>query len=156
MGTHQKFRDRANQNHQIKRCDIYFVDFGSNSIGSEQNGVRPALVVQNNTGIRYSPTVEVAAITSQLKKSNLPTHVVFRCSCLPKESMVMLEQRYTFDKARLTRYLGRMPAEYIPLIDKAIKIQDGVLDKESMKKFAEERNRRWQKMKKGKKIDGTK
>ena len=78
-------------------------------------------------------------------QTHLPTHVVFKCESLPKESMVMLEQRFTFDKSRLKRYLGRLPAEYIPLVDRAIKIQDGVLDKESMKQFALERKRRREK-----------
>ena len=145
MGTHQKLVQHQKTNHQIRRCDIYFVDFGNNTVGSEQSGQRPALVVQNKVGLRYSPTVEVAAITSQIKKTHLPTHVVFKRESLPKESMVMLEQRFTFDKSRLKRYLGRLPAEYIPLVDRAIKIQDGVLDKESMKQFALERKRRREK-----------
>ena len=145
MGTHQKLVQHQKTNHQIRRCDIYFVDFGDNTVGSEQSGQRPALVVQNKVGLRYSPTVEVAAITSQIKKTYLPTHVVFKCESLPKKSMVMLEQRFTFDKSRLKRYLGRLPAEYIPLVDRAIKIQDGVLDKESMKQFALERKRRREK-----------
>ena len=85
MGTHQKLVQHQKTNHQIRRCDIYFVDFGNNTVGSEQSGQRPALVVQNKVGLRYSPTVEVAAITSQIKKTYLPTHVVFKCESLPKK-----------------------------------------------------------------------
>lgn len=142
MGTHQKLVQHQKTNHRIQRCDIYFVDFGDNTVGSEQSGRRPALVVQNKVGLRHSPTVEVAAITSKIKKTYLPTHVVFKSDALPKLSMVMLEQRFTFDKSRLTKYLGRLPAEYIPLVDKAIRIQDGVLDKESMKQYALEKKHR--------------
>ena len=86
----------------IKRGEIYFADL-SPVIGSEQGGVRPVLVVQNNVGNKYSPTIIAAAITSQLEKAKLPTHIQLPAEKfgLPKDSVVLLEQIRTLDKKRL-------------------------------------------------------
>lgn len=90
----------------IRRGDLYYADL-SNGLGSEQSGCRPVLVVQNNRGNRYSPTVIVAALTTKPKKP-MPTHVAFRSgeAGLPSDSIVMLEQMQTIDKTRLGRYIG--------------------------------------------------
>ena len=85
----------------IKRGEIYFADL-SPVVGSEQGGIRPVLVIQNDIGNKYSPTVIAAAITSQLSKTKLPTHIALeQTSGLPKDSVVLLEQIRTLDKKRL-------------------------------------------------------
>ena len=86
----------------VKRGEIYFADL-SPVVGSEQGGVRPVLVIQNNVGNKYSPTVIVSAITSQLSKAKLPTHIELSSQIyhLPKDSVVLLEQIRTLDKRRL-------------------------------------------------------
>ena len=85
----------------VKRGEIYFADL-SPVVGSEQGGVRPVLVIQNDIGNKYSPTVIAAAITSQLSKTKLPTHIeIEQTSGLPKNSVVLLEQIRTIDKRRL-------------------------------------------------------
>ena len=90
----------------IKRGDIYYADL-SPVVGSEQGGVRPVLIVQNNVGNKYSPTVIAAAITSQQSKANLPTHIAIGAddSGLVKNSVVLLEQIRTIDKKRLKEVL---------------------------------------------------
>ena len=94
----------------IKRGEIYFADL-SPVIGSEQGGVRPVLVVQNNVGNKYSPTIIAAAITSQLEKAKLPTHIQLPAEKfgLPKDSVVLLEQIRTLDKKRLKEKIGELP-----------------------------------------------
>ena len=91
----------------VKRGDIYYADL-SPVVGSEQGGIRPVLIVQNDVGNRFSPTVIAAAITSQKYKTNLPTHIrVNADGCgLAKDSIVLLEQVRTLDKKRLTRRRG--------------------------------------------------
>ena len=86
----------------IKRGELYYADL-SPVVGSEQGGVRPVLVVQNDIGNKYSPTVIAAAVTSQINKAKLPTHIELRASDygLPKDSVVLLEQIRTLDKRRL-------------------------------------------------------
>ena len=92
----------------IKRGDIYYADL-SPVVGSEQGGLRPVLIVQNDVGNRYSPTVIAAAITSQVNKSKLPTHIELNERYgLSKESVILLEQVRTIDKARLREKGGRM------------------------------------------------
>ena len=93
----------------IKRGDIFYADL-SPVIGSEQGGVRPILVVQNDVGNKYSPTVIAAAITSQKDKSKLPTHIELSSqSCgLSRDSIVLLEQIRTIDKRRLKEHMGRL------------------------------------------------
>lgn len=108
----------------IKRGDIYFADL-SPVIGSEQGGVRPVLIVQNNIGNKYSPTTIVAPITSKMGKSRLPTHIDINPSPkngLEVESVVLLEQVRTVDKKRLKEYLGSVEDEDILKIDEGLKI----------------------------------
>ena len=92
----------------VKRGDVYYADL-SPVIGSEQGGVRPVLVVQNDIGNRYSPTVIVSAITSQINKAKLPTHIEISSEdfSLPKDSVVLLEQIRTIDKKRHKEKIGR-------------------------------------------------
>ena len=91
----------------IRRGDIYYADL-SPVVGSEQGGIRPVLIVQNNVGNRFSPTVIAAAITSQQSKANLPTHIPLHAdsSGLAKDSVVLLEQVRTIDKKRLKEKMG--------------------------------------------------
>ena len=93
----------------LYKGDIYFADL-SPVVGSEQGGVRPVLVIQNNVGNKFSPTVIVAAITSRMDKHNLPTHVLIEQSRygLQKDSMILLEQVRTIDKSRLRDYMVSM------------------------------------------------
>ena len=91
----------------VKRGDIFYADL-SPVVGSEQGGVRPVLIVQNDTGNRHSPTVIAAAITSQTGKAKLPTHIELaaRQFGLPKDSVILLEQIRTIDKRRLREHMG--------------------------------------------------
>ena len=93
----------------VKRGEIYYADL-SPVIGSEQGGVRPVLIVQNDTGNRHSPTVIAAAITSQMGKAKLPTHIELQAMRygLPKESVILLEQVRTLDKQRLRQRMGQI------------------------------------------------
>ena len=93
----------------VKRGDIYYADL-SPVVGSEQGGVRPVLIVQNDTGNRYSPTVIAAAITSQSGKARLPTHIELAAQNygLTRDSVVLLEQIRTLDKRRLREKMGRV------------------------------------------------
>ncbi len=97
----------------IKRGDVFYADFDP-AVGSEQGGVRPAVVVQNNVGNMHSPTVIVAPITSKLSKSTLPTHVLLPAqSCgLPQDSMVLLEQVRVLDKTRLRERIGALSSGF--------------------------------------------
>ena len=94
----------------IKRGEIYYADL-SPVIGSEQGGIRPVLVLQNDIGNKYSPTIIAAAITSQLDKAKLPTHIALEAGKygLPKNSVVLLEQIRTLDKRRLKEKIGELP-----------------------------------------------
>ncbi len=105
----------------MKRGDIYRADLDP-VIGSEQGGVRPVLIIQNDTGNLHSPTVIVAAITSRRKKAQLPVHVFITAeeSGLPADSVVLTEQVRTLEKSRLTRYLGHLPEEAMIRIDAAL------------------------------------
>ena len=111
----------------IKRGEIYYADL-SPVVGSEQGGVRPVLIVQNNVGNRFSPTVIAAAITSQKYKSNLPTHIrVDAANCgLSKDSIVLLEQVRTIDKTRLKEKMGSLDTPSMNMVDKAISISFGL------------------------------
>ena len=110
----------------VKRGDIFYADL-SPVIGSEQGGVRPVLVVQNDVGNKYSPTIIVAAITSQINKARLPTHIEINAPDfgLPKDSVVLLEQIRTIDKKRLREKIGRFDDEMMRLVDDALKISIG-------------------------------
>ena len=111
----------------VKRGDIYYADL-SPVVGSEQGGIRPVLIVQNDVGNRYSPTVIAAAITSQKEKAKLPTHIeVCGESCgLAKNSVVLLEQIRTIDKRRLKEHMGTLDDSSMSLINRALSISFGL------------------------------
>lgn len=111
----------------VKRGEIYYADL-SPVVGSEQGGVRPVLIVQNDVGNKYSPTVIAAAITSQHDKSNLPTHIGINGggSGLSKESVVLLEQVRTIDKRRLKERMGSLDNGDMNKIDQAISVSFGL------------------------------
>ena len=111
----------------IKRGDIFYADL-SPVVGSEQGGVRPVLVIQNDVGNKYSPTIIVAAITSQLKKAKLPTHLEIDAGKfgLIKDSVLLLEQIRTIDRKRIRDKIGRCDKEYMMKVDKAIGISVGI------------------------------
>ena len=113
----------------VKRGDIYYADL-SPVIGSEQGGIRPVLVVQNDVGNRYSPTVIVSAITSQINKAKLPTHIEIaaRDYGLQKDSVILLEQIRTIDKKRLKEKIGHLDDELMEMVNEALKISFGMLD----------------------------
>ncbi len=111
----------------IRRGDIYYADL-SPVIGSEQGGVRPVLVVQNDVGNKHSPTIITAAITSQKNKANLPTHIKLdsQVSGLSKDSTVLLEQVRTIDKTRLGEKMGSLDGRDMNKVNKAIGISFGI------------------------------
>ena len=111
----------------IKRGDIYYADL-SPVVGSEQGGVRPVLIVQNDVGNRYSPTVIAAAITSQKEKSKLPTHIEINSQVcgLSRDSVVLLEQIRTLDKKRLKEKMGRLDDGSMGQINQALSISFGL------------------------------
>ena len=111
----------------IKRGDIYYADL-SPVIGSEQGGLRPVLIVQNDVGNKYSPTVIAAAITSQQSKANIPTHIQIgsESSGLAKNSVVLLEQVRTIDKKRLKEKMGSVDQSAMSKVDQAISISFGL------------------------------
>ena len=111
----------------IKRGDIYYADL-SPVVGSEQGGMRPVLIVQNDVGNRYSPTVIAAAITSQQNKARLPTHIEIeaRTYGLTKNSVVLLEQVRTLDKRRLRERMGCLDEKAMQRVDGAIAISLGL------------------------------
>lgn len=111
----------------VKRGDIYYADL-SPVVGSEQGGVRPVLIVQNDVGNRYSPTVIAAAITSQQDKAKLPTHIHVdgSDSGLTRNSIVLLEQIRTVDKKRLKERMGRLDDTSMAEIDTALSISFGL------------------------------
>jgi len=114
---------------RVKRGDIFFVDLPA-AVGSEQHGCRPCLIVQNDTGNHFSPTVVVAAITSKRKK-NLPTHQMLPDSCgLDIPSCVLLEQIRTIDKVRLQHYVGRLDDNTMKGVDRALAVSVGLLYEE--------------------------
>ena len=104
----------------VKRGDIFYADL-SPVVGSEQGGTRPVLIVQNDMGNRHSPTVIAAAITSQMNKAKLPTHIELtgRNVGLTKDSVVLLEQIRTIDKRRLREHMGRLDAAMMNQVDNA-------------------------------------
>lgn len=111
----------------IKRGDIFYADL-SPVIGSEQGGIRPVLIIQNDVGNRFSPTVIAAAITSQHSKANLPTHIRLRAdgSGLSKDSVVLLEQVRTIDKKRLKERMGCLDAFSMNKVNEALSISFGL------------------------------
>lgn len=111
----------------IKRGDIFYADL-SPVIGSEQGGIRPVLIVQNDVGNRYSPTVIAAAITSQHDKTELPTHIRVNAvsSGLAKDSIVLLEQVRTIDKRRLKEKMGTLDTRSMGEVDMALSVSFGL------------------------------
>ena len=111
----------------VKRGEIYYADL-SPVVGSEQGGVRPVLIVQNDTGNRHSPTVIAAAITSQMGKAKLPTHIEVAAQCcgLPKDSVILLEQIRTLDKRRLRERMGRVDGAVMERVVAAIAVSFGL------------------------------
>ncbi len=111
---------------EIRRGDIFYADL-SPVVGSEQGGVRPVLIIQNNVGNKYSPTIIAGAITSQLTKAKLPTHIEVHKGQfgLPKDSVILLEQLRTLDKRRLREKLGTLDRDTQRHVDKAILISLG-------------------------------
>jgi len=113
----------------VKRGYIFFADL-SPVVGSEQGGFRPVLVVQNDMGNKYSPTVVVAAITSQITKAKLPTHVEMEAKDygLEKDSVILLEQIRTIDKQRLQNKLTELDEKIMQKVNQALKISLGLID----------------------------
>lgn len=109
---------------EIKKGDIFFADLGTESVGSEQRGTRPVVVIQNNVGNKFSPTVIVAAITSSIKKAKLPVHLqlLSEDSKLPANSVILLEQIRTIDKRRLVSKISSLQADVIQEIDETLKV----------------------------------
>ena len=110
----------------IKRGDLYYADL-SPVVGSEQGGVRPVLIIQNDVGNKYSPTVIVSAITSQLGKAKLPTHIELPAEKynLPKNSVALLEQIRTLDKRRLQEKVTTLSPDKMREVNKALLISLG-------------------------------
>ncbi len=127
----------------VKRGDIYFADL-SPVVGSEQGGMRPVLIVQNDTGNRHSPTVIAAAITSQTGKANLPTHISLSAQSaggglnrdsvilleqirtINRDSVILLEQIRTIDKSRLRGRMGKLDAGTMSAVDNALAVSFGL------------------------------
>ena len=111
----------------VRRGDIFYADL-SPVVGSEQGGTRPVLIVQNDTGNKYSPTVIAAAITSQTGKARLPTHINIAGGSvgLSKDSVILLEQVRTIDKRRLREHMGKLDDEHMLLVDEAIAVSFGL------------------------------
>jgi mRNA interferase MazF len=110
----------------IKRGELYYADL-SPVIGSEQGGVRPVLIVQNDVGNKYSPTIIAAAVTSKINKAKLPTHIELSAIeyGLIKDSVVLLEQIRTIDKRRLKERIGELPENTMTKVDNALLISLG-------------------------------
>ena len=113
----------------VRRGDIFYADLNP-VIGSEQGGIRPVLVVQNDVGNKYSPTVIIAAITSQIDKAKLPTHVELESEeyGLEKDSVILLEQLRTIDKRRLKEKITLLDNDIMIKVDEAVKISLGLND----------------------------
>lgn len=118
----------------IRRGDIYYADL-SPVVGSEQGGVRPVLIIQNDIGNRFSPTVIAAAITSQHTKANLPTHITLDADStgLAKDSIVLLEQVRTIDKHRLKERMGSLDHNAMVLVNQALSVSFGLEAREQMR-----------------------
>lgn len=113
----------------VKRGDVYFADL-SPVVGSEQGGVRPVLIIQNDIGNRFSPTVVVAAITAQIQKAKLPTHVEIDAQRygFERDSVILLEQIRTIDKQRLTDKITHLNEEMMKCVEDALGISLGMID----------------------------
>ena len=112
----------------IKRGDVFFADL-SPVVGSEQGGTRPVLVIQNDIGNRFSPTVIIAAITAQIQKAKLPTHVEIDAARygFERDSVILLEQVRTIDKSRLTDKITQLDEYLMEQVDEAIEVSFGLV-----------------------------
>ena len=119
--------NRSGENLVVKRGDIYYADL-SPIIGSEQGGVRPVLIIQNDVGNRHSPTIICAAITSRMNKAKLPTHIEISSGRyhLVKDSVILLEQIRTIDKQRLREYVCHVDSRMMGKVNHAIQISLGL------------------------------
>ena len=119
---------KVNTNLEIKRGYLYYADL-SPVVGSEQGGIRPVLIIQNDIGNKYSPTVIVAAITSQINKAKLPTHIEISANeyGLNKDSVILLEQIRTIDKKRLLEKIGGTDGSLMALVNKALAVSLGMI-----------------------------
>lgn len=113
----------------MKRGDVFFADL-SPVVGSEQGGVRPVLIIQNDIGNRFSPTVIVAAITAQIQKAKLPTHVEIDAEAhgFDRDSVILLEQIRTIDKQRLTDKITHLDDESMRKVDEALQVSVGLIE----------------------------
>lgn len=113
----------------VKRGDVYFADL-SPVVGSEQGGFRPVLIIQNDIGNRFSPTVIVAAITAQIQKAKLPTHVEIQAQeyGLERDSVILLEQIRTIDKQRLTDKITHLDDEIMSRVNESLQISLGLIE----------------------------
>ncbi|HJH11395.1 MAG TPA: type II toxin-antitoxin system PemK/MazF family toxin [Metalysinibacillus jejuensis] len=113
----------------IKRGDVYFADL-SPVVGSEQGGTRPVLIIQNDIGNRFSPTVIVAAVTAKIAKAKFPTHVEINAKeyGFERDSVILLEQIRTIDKSRLTDKITRLDKPLMRKVDAALMISLGLVD----------------------------
>jgi len=119
---------KKEMNSQIRRGDIYYADL-SPVVGSEQGGLRPVLIIQNDVGNKYSPTVIAAAITSRMSKTRLPTHIDIYASRagLARDSVILLEQIRTLDKRRLRERMGHLDDEMMNRVNSAIAVSFGIM-----------------------------
>ena len=117
---------RSVKNLVVKRGDIYYADL-SPVVGSEQGGVRPVLIIQNDVGNKYSPTVIATAITSQINKAKMPTHIEIDAGGfgLSKDSVVLAEQIRTLDKTRLKNKIGTLSEKTLKKVDRALLVSVG-------------------------------
>ncbi len=111
----------------VKRGDIYYADL-SPVVGSEQGGIRPVLIIQNDVGNKYSPTVIAAAITSRINKAKMPTHIELPAQDfgLSKDSVILTEQIRTLDKKRLREKIGKLDKELMIKVDEALSVSFGL------------------------------
>ena len=116
------------ENLAIKRGDVFFADL-SPVVGSEQGGTRPVLVIQNDIGNRFSPTVIIAAITAQIQKAKLPTHVEIDAERykFERDSVILLEQVRTIDKSRLTDKITHLDEFLMEQVDEALEVSFGLV-----------------------------
>ncbi len=123
----EMFNERNDLKMLVKRGEIYYADL-SPVVGSEQGGVRPVLIVQNDIGNKHSPTVIAAAITSQKEKNKLPTHIELNASScgLAKDSVVLLEQVRTLDKRRLKERMGELDSDAMTQVNNALSVSFGL------------------------------
>ena len=124
-------KSKGEKDMNIKRGDIYYADL-SPVVGSEQGGLRPVLIVQNDVGNRYSPTVIAAAITSKMSKARLPTHIDIYAKevGLAKDSVILLEQVRTLDKRRLREKMGHLEEDTMKRVNEAISVSFGLVKDE--------------------------